>query len=88
MEVLYSKKFLKNLSAIPSSRRKQIEDFVFNELPKINSVGEIGKAEKMHGYDGFYKIRFGDYRVGLFHNGKKVELKRVLNRKEIYRYFP
>ena len=75
MEVLYSKKILKDLSAIPSTRRKQIEDFVFNELPKINSVGEIGKAEKMHGYDGFYKIRFGDYRVGLFHNGKKVELK-------------
>ena len=88
MEVEYSKKFLKDLTLLPSGRKAQIEAFAFEELPKMNSISEIGKAEKMHGYDGCYKIRFGDYRIGLFHDGKKVELKRVLNRKEIYRYFP
>ncbi|MGH2412635.1 MAG: type II toxin-antitoxin system RelE family toxin, partial [Microcystaceae cyanobacterium] len=35
-----------------------------------------------------YRIRLGDYRIGLFIEGKTVTFARVLHRKEIYRYFP
>jgi len=37
-------------------------------LPGVTSIYVFGKAEKMKGYKGFYKIRFGDYRVGLEFN--------------------
>lgn len=42
----------------------------------------------MKGYIGFYKIRFGDYRIGLKVEGDVVILERTLHRKDIYRYFP
>ena len=42
----------------------------------------------MRGYLNFYKIRFGDYRLGLQVIGNKIICERVLHRKEIYRYFP
>ncbi len=42
----------------------------------------------MTGYKDFYKIRFGDYRIGLLKSGKAIELRRVLNKKEIYKFFP
>jgi mRNA-degrading endonuclease RelE of RelBE toxin-antitoxin system len=35
-----------------------------------------------------YRIRIGDYRVGIEINGDTLELFRVLHRKEFYRYFP
>jgi hypothetical protein len=35
-----------------------------------------------------YRIRIGDYRLGLIINGNKVELIRLLHRKEIDRFFP
>ncbi len=89
MQIVFTKTFLKDLAKVsPAKRRVQIEKFVFEALPDFLSLEETGTAEKMTGYNDFYKIRFGDYRVGILKSGNTIELKRVLNRKEIYRYFP
>ena len=89
MKLIYSKTFLKDLAkVVPVKRRVQIEEFVFEELPKFSSIEAVGNFEKMRGYRGYYKIRFGDFRIGVFSNDATVELKRVLNRKEIYKFFP
>jgi len=42
----------------------------------------------MTGYPGFYKARFGSYRIGAKLEGDVLSLERVLDRKEIYRAFP
>ncbi len=65
MEVRYSKKFLKQLAGIPSDTRSKVEAFVFNDIVAATSIAELGKVEKMQGYEGFYKVRFGQYRLGL-----------------------
>lgn len=88
MKVEYRKKFLKDLSKIPSQVRKEIEKFVFDNFPQMNSIFESGKVEKMKGYPTFYKIRFGPYRVGIRLENDTVIFERALHRKEIYRYFP
>ncbi len=88
MKTLYSKKFLKDLSVIPKNERTHIEVFAFETLIKCNSIPEIGKMEKLRGYQNFYKVRFGSYRLGLRLEGEILTLERVLHRKEIYRYFP
>lgn len=88
MTVLYQKKFLKDLARIPFPLRKRIEYFVFNELPELDNFRQVKGAEKMTGYTHYYKIRFGDYRLGFHFDSNTITLERVLNRKEIYRYFP
>ena len=88
MKTLYSKKFLKDLAIIPKNERVNIEVFVFENLVKSNSLAEIGKCEKLRGYQNFYKIRVGNYRLGLKLEGETLILERVLHRKDIYRYFP
>jgi mRNA interferase RelE/StbE len=47
-----------------------------------------GRIEKMKGYEGYYKARFGNFRVGVFKQGNIIVIKTVLNRKDIYNYFP
>jgi len=42
----------------------------------------------MKAYPNRYRIRVGNYRIGIEIQGDKVEIMRVLNRKEFYRYFP
>jgi len=42
----------------------------------------------MTGYPHYYKIRFGDYRIGIHYDKGVMTLQRILHRKEIYRYFP
>lgn len=88
MKTLYSKKFLKDLSRIPKNERTSIEIFVFETLIRCNSVAEAGRIEKLRGYQNYYKVRFGNYRLGLKIEGETLMLERILHRKEIYRYFP
>jgi mRNA interferase RelE/StbE len=88
LKVLYQKRFLKDLANIPSKQRKEIEDFVFKTIPQASGIGELNKFEKMTGYKNYYKARFGNYRLGIHSENEIVELKRLLHRKEIYRYFP
>ncbi|MCB0117286.1 MAG: type II toxin-antitoxin system RelE/ParE family toxin [Caldilineaceae bacterium] len=49
-----------------------------------------GKSQKLSGYQAYYKIRIGDYRIGLHIDGQNelVEFQRVMHRREIYRKFP
>lgn len=44
--------------------------------------------EKLKGYQTYYRIRFGNYRVGVGYEEDVLTFQRVLHRKEIYRYFP
>ena len=49
MNVVYQKKFLKQLAQIPSTTRIKIEKFAFEELPVARSIAELGVIEKMQG---------------------------------------
>jgi len=88
MKIDYRKKFLKELSKILPPTRSRMEIFVFEELPKANSIFEIGTAEQMKGYPSYYKVRFGSYRIGFKMEDDRVILERALHRKDIYRHFP
>ncbi len=88
MRVEYRKKFLKQLADLPASVRGKVERFVFEDLSSANSAFELGKIEKIQGYDGFYKARFGDYRLGLLIKDDVVIVAAVMHRKEIYKFFP
>jgi mRNA interferase RelE/StbE len=46
--------------------------------------------EKMTGYPGKYKIRVGDYRIGITVDKQTQTLicQRIAHRKDIYRIFP
>ena len=88
MKIEYRKKFLKELSKIHIRERSRIEDFVFKDLPEANSIFELGNVEQLKGYPSYYKVRFGQYRIGMKLKDGIVILEKALHRKDIYRYFP
>ncbi|MGH8000971.1 MAG: type II toxin-antitoxin system RelE family toxin [Brasilonema sp.] len=57
-------------------------------MPNILSFEEITNLKKLKGYDNAYRIRIGDYRIGIIFDDETVMFQRVLHRKDIYRYFP
>ena len=75
MIVQFHKKFVKDLSGLPAPYRKRIEVLVFETIPAINSVQSIPGAEKLKGYSGYYKIRIGNYRLGLLETDSGAFLK-------------
>lgn len=82
----YKKTFLKELVNIPKSTREKMEADVFNE--NYNLI--LSKCEKLKGYKDKFKIRYGDYRIGITINKKSNEIifERVAHRKDIYKLFP
>ena len=89
MRVRYKKRFLKELAKLPGRTREEVERFVFDTLPAAESLERIGTVERMQGHRGFYKVRFGAYRLGLRAEGAdSLEVMVIAHRREIYRLFP
>ena len=45
-------------------------------------------AKKLAGWENYYRVRIGDYRIGFKTEGSTIIFMHVLHRKEIYRHFP
>ncbi|MFM7717678.1 MAG: type II toxin-antitoxin system RelE family toxin [Microcystis sp.] len=42
----------------------------------------------IEGHPSYYRIRIGDYRIGIYVEENMIAFVRVLHRKEMYCYFP
>jgi mRNA interferase RelE/StbE len=51
-------------------------------------LGQVANLKKLRGGGNYYRIRVGDYRVGLTVEGEAITFVRFLHRKDIYRHFP
>jgi mRNA interferase RelE/StbE len=87
--VEYTKRFLKELASLPKDVQQQVEMVVFQELSSTNPF-ELGYLEKMTGYPDKYKVRLGDYRIGVTMDKQTQTIicQRVAHRRYIYRVFP
>lgn len=75
---------------------KKIRDkAVLNKIREIicqaetaSDLSELRDFKKISGDKGYYRIRTGDYRVGVFLADNELEFVRCLHRRDIYRVFP
>ena len=89
MEVRYRQSFLKGLKKLKgSSVYQRIYEIVFTALSEAQNLQELPNIKAMQGYSNRYRIRVGDYRIGIEISDNTVEVIRTLHRKEFYRYFP
>lgn len=87
MNYQYAHSFIKDSQKLPESVKLQIRKLV-QDVQAADHFHEIQNVKKMKGIADAYRIRIGDYRVGVFLTKGEVIFTRVLHRKEIYRYFP
>jgi mRNA-degrading endonuclease RelE of RelBE toxin-antitoxin system len=89
MKVEYRKLFLKDLKKLKNNRvYQQILDLTFKEFLEAKSLQDLSQIKAMKGYPNRYRIRIGNYRIGIELNGNTIEVMRVLHRRDFYRYFP
>lgn len=65
----------------------KIADSIEN-VQSANKLSDIKGIRKLRGFEKEYRIRIGDYRLGLILDNQIVEFIRCLHRKDIYKYFP
>jgi mRNA interferase RelE/StbE len=89
VEVLYRKLFLKDLKKLKKQPvYEQIVDLAFTILPKSKQLRDIPGVKAMRRHPKRFRIRIGNYRIGIEAKSETVEVMRVLHRGEFYRYFP
>ncbi len=81
--------FLKDLKKLKNQIiYQQVYDLAFETLPNLDSLQNLPNIKALIGSASRYRIRVGDYRIGIEINGDTLELFRVLHRREFYRCFP
>jgi mRNA interferase RelE/StbE len=89
LDVRYRQLFLKDLKKLKKQPiYSQVFDLAFSALPEIKTLRDISNIKAMKGYADRYRIRIGDYRIGIEVKENTIEMMRVLHRREFYRYFP
>jgi mRNA interferase RelE/StbE len=88
LKIAYLKKFSKDLDRIkkPKDRESILE--IIKLVKQVQVFTEVPGIKKLKGYDDAFRIRSGDYRIGVFVSEELVEFARVAYRKDIYKIFP
>ena len=88
MNAEFKESFAKDLRDIKDrALLKRVEELI-DRVEQAQHISEISNLKKLKGGGQYYRIRIGDYRVGLIIETDVVIFVRFLNRKEVYRYFP
>lgn len=89
MKTAFTKSFAKDLKRHAKDKKllPRIQEIIL-EVEAADSISTINNLKKLKAEGSYFRIRSGNYRLGLTIDGDTVTFVRVLHRSEIYRYFP
>ncbi len=91
MEVIITKGYLKELAKLPKPVIVA-SDAVIDKLKAAKSLQNSGvHFEKMEGQkkgENYYRIRIGEYRIGVENINPKIIVLVIVKRNDIYKVFP
>ena len=85
MQTDFKESFKRDLK---KTKEADLRRSIANTIEKVEQakiLSEIRNLKKLRGNK--YRIRIGNYRIGLIVEGGTIVFVRVLHRKELYRYF-
>ena len=88
MQIVITRQFEKDVEKELNKKLQQQLADIIEQIQKADGLLKIPNLKKMKGYKNAYRIRLGNYRIGFLLENDVIKLSRVMNRKEIYRYFP
>jgi mRNA interferase RelE/StbE len=87
MKVEFLGSFNRDIGKLSQSVKKDVAHAI-EAVEQASKLAEIGNLKKLKGFKNVYRIRIGDYRIGLFIEKGTVEFARIVHRKDIYKVFP
>ena len=88
MQSKFRASFLKDVKRIGQKLvAEKIESAIIN-VEEAKTIQQISNIKKLKGSKSAYRIRVGDYRIGILVSENSVEFICCLHRKEVYKYFP
>jgi mRNA interferase RelE/StbE len=88
MKVTYGKRLLKDIDSIQTLSVNLLLQETLELIESAQTIRDIPNIKKLKGNKGFFRVRLGNYRLGIHVDGERVAILRFLHRKEIYKKFP
>ena len=88
MEVEFTSSFTRDLRRLRNADLRGRVERIIEEMERAPEIAAVAGAAKLKGLGQHYRIRVGDYRIGLSMEGDTAIVTRFLHRRDIYRYFP
>ena len=88
MKFEFEKAFIRDFRKLKSKELADCIAGVVTQVSKANSPNEIVNLKKLSGYKSAFRIRTGDYRIGIIIENNTVLFVAFAHRKEIYKRFP
>jgi len=88
MKVAFTKEFNKTLRSINNKRLAGFVSDTIKDVERAKSPWEINSIKKIQGHKTAYRIRKGNFRIGVFIEKDEVLFAAVDHRKDIYKKFP
>ncbi|MDX6446049.1 MAG: hypothetical protein QOH71_3123 [Blastocatellia bacterium] len=88
MKTAFRESFGRDLRSITDKRLLERVKGTIETVEAADSLALLPNVKSLKGSKNYFRIRVGDYRIGLALHEDTVIFVRFLNRKDIYRYFP
>ena len=88
MRVEFLERFSRDIDKIPVISVKRSLARLILQIEAAESISNIPQVKKLTGFKSAYRIRLGDYRIGIFVEGDLAQFARIVHRKDIYKVFP
>lgn len=88
MKTEFTGRFYKDIDKITQPSVKSDLLAIIQEVEEAKQLSEIKNIKKLKGHSTAYRIRMGDYRIGVFYEKNVIEFVRIAHRKDIYKVFP
>jgi mRNA interferase RelE/StbE len=88
VRVQFRSSFAKDLRRIRDTERLTRIKAAIEQAEGAESLHEIGNLKKLKGGASYFRIRVGEWRIGVVIEGDAITFVRCLDRKDLYRYFP
>ncbi len=88
MKFEISKSFQKQYDSVRDKKLAMAILLAIDNVSKAKNTSDILNLKKLKGFKNAYRIRIGEYRIGIFIVNNTVIFSAFDHRKDIYRHFP
>lgn len=88
MDIRFERSFGRDLANIRDKKLLRRVKDIIDEVEGSGDLSSISQLKKLKGYDTYYRVRLGDYRIGIEVLGDTLIFVRFLHRREVYSFFP
>ncbi len=88
MKTAFRETFARDLKGVRDKNLLQRVKESIEAVERADSLNALPNLKKLKGAKNYFRLKIGDYRIGLALESDTVVFVRFLDRKDIYKYLP